>query len=184
MNKAVIFDRDGTIIKEAGYIKDPKLVKILQGVVDGLDIIKKLGFLRIVLSNQSGIGRGLMTLRDVEKINWWMEDYLLKEGQRLDGIFFSIDPPWIDSKTRKPATGLLIKIIEWYRIDIKNLFIVGDKKDDILLARNIGAKEVLVLTGHGKETIKEIKPDLVFSDILSFANYLRDTYVQNIRIYI
>lgn len=177
MNKAVIFDRDGTIIKEAGYIKDPKLVKILPGVPEGLDMIKKLGFLRIVLSNQSGIGRGLMTLRDVEKINWWMEDYLLKEGIRLDGIFFSIDPPWIDSKTRKPATGLLEKIIEWFKIDIKHLFVVGDKKDDVLLAKNIGAKPVLVLTGHGKETIKEMKPELVFPDILRFAEYLKGIYV-------
>lgn len=177
MNKAVIFDRDGTIIKEAGYIKDPKLVQILPGVIDGLDIIKNLGFLRIILSNQSGIGRGLMKLRDVEKINWWMEDYLIREGIRLDGIFFSIDPPWIDSKTRKPATGLLEKIIEWYKIDLKHLFIVGDKKDDILLARNMGVKEVLVLTGHGKETLKEIKPELVFPNVLSFANYLKQIYV-------
>ncbi len=177
MNKAVIFDRDGTIIKEAGYIKDPKLVKILPGVPEGLEIIKKLGFLKIVLSNQSGIGRGLMTLRDVEKINWWMEDYLLKEGIRLDGIFFSIDPPWIDSKTRKPATGLLEKIIEWFKIDIKHLFVVGDKKDDLLLAKNIGGKPVLVLTGHGKETIKEMKPELIFPDILSFAEYLKGIYV-------
>ena len=177
MNKAIVFDRDGTIIKEAGYIKDPKLVKILPGVIDGLEIIERLGFLRIILSNQSGIGRGLMKLRDVEKINWWMEDYLLKEGIRLDGIFFSIDPPWIDSKTRKPATGLIEKVIDWYKIDLKHLFVVGDKRDDIFLARNIGAKEVLVLTGHGEETAREIKTELVFPDILSFANYLKGIYV-------
>ncbi len=177
MNKAVVFDRDGTIIKEAGYIKDPKLVQILPGVIKGLEIIKELGFLRIILSNQSGIGRGLMKVKDVEKINWWMEDYLLKEGIRLDGIYYSIDPPWLDSKTRKPATGLIEKIIEWFNVDKEHLYIVGDKKDDIFLARNIGAKEVLVLTGHGKETLKELKPEIIFPDILSFARYLKDLYV-------
>jgi len=177
LKKAVVFDRDGTIIKEAGYIKDPKLVKILPGVTEGLKIIEELGFLKIILSNQSGIGRGLMTLRDVEKINWWMEDYLLKEGIRIDGIFFSEDPPWIDSKTRKPATKLIQKIIYWYEIDINHLFVVGDKWEDIFLARNIGAKEVLVLTGHGTETLKKIKPELIFPDIISFAKYLKGIYV-------
>jgi len=159
LRPAAFLDRDGTLNKEKGYIKDPDEVELLPGVVEGLKYLHKRGFLLIVTTNQSGIKRGITQEDDVVKVNKKLEELLKKRGVKLDGIYYSSDLPNSGSLSRKPATGMVDQALKMFPIDRGRMVVVGDKEEDIELARRIGGIGVLVFTGHGRETEKITTPD-------------------------
>jgi len=173
MKPAVFIDRDGTILRFYGYARTPFPPVLIDGASEGIRLLRERGFFVFVITNQSGIGRGLISPKDVEVVNWWMEHLLLREGAGVDGVFYSPDPPWVVSKTRKPGTGLIDWITSFYSIDLEHSWIVGDKMDDILLGRNAGIKSCLVLTGEGEKTLRKIRDiDLVFPCLKTFAEFV------------
>lgn len=146
-----MLDRDGTILVERDYLTDPEAVELVEGAVDGLKRLADLGFGLVVITNQSGVGRGLMTERVLHEIHRRMATILAGEGVVLDGLYYCPHVPEDDCDCRKPRTGMVERAAATLKFDPARCVVVGDKAADIELGRAIGATTVLVRTGHGAE---------------------------------
>ncbi len=156
MNKAVFFDRDGTLIKDKSYLSKVSDIEILDGSAEGIAMLNKLGYLVIIVTNQSGVARGYMEEKDVKMVNDALIRELSLRGARVDDFFYcphykgGIVPKYaVECKCRKPDPGMAYLAKEKYDIDFSQSFVVGDKESDMGLARNIGAGAILVRTGYG-----------------------------------
>lgn len=145
-----MLDRDGTLIYERHYLADPDQVELLPGVVDGLRLLRNMGLGLVVLTNQSGLARGLFDLATLEKIHARMEQLLMDEGLELDGIYYCPHLPEQGCSCRKPAVGMVERATKALNFNSAESFMVGDKDIDIRLGKNVGAKTILVLTGYGQ----------------------------------
>ena len=156
-HKAVFLDRDGTIIRDTNYLKDISEIVFYKGAAGALKELRNLGFKLVVISNQSGIARGLFTARDVEKVNAFIQRKLALKGARIDRYYYC---PHITNDRcgcRKPKTGMLKKAARDLHIDIKRSFIIGDKLTDLELGRNACIPAILVRTGRGVKELKTSK---------------------------
>ncbi len=154
---AVFLDRDGTINEQMGYINHPSRFFLLPGAAEAIRLLNANGFLSIVVSNQSGVARGYFPLELVYEIHSKMEKMLEKDGARLDGIFFCPHHPRgavpeysVKCDCRKPETGLIAQACRKLEIDRTRSYVVGDRCQDLEMARSAGLKGVLVLTGYGR----------------------------------
>lgn len=165
MNKAVFLDRDGTLNFDVGYLSKIEDIYIFEGVVESLKKLKDSGYLNIIITNQSGVARGLFTLSNLKTIHEKFLNLLSYEGECLiDDIFFSpyhkdgtIEEFKKESICRKPDTGMIDKAVSKYDIDLSKSFFIGDSLVDMQCAVNAGLKKILVKTGYGIKTFKDIK---------------------------
>ncbi|MGA2272896.1 MAG: HAD family hydrolase [Bryobacteraceae bacterium] len=164
--RAVFFDRDGTLMEEVEYCSDPARVKVISGVPEALEELKNAGFLAIIVSNQSGIGRGLFTEAQYTAVQ---EELLRQIGaHRIDASYFCPDAPGVPSLRRKPAPGMVLEAAAEFEIDLAASFLVGDKASDIECGRRAGARTILVRTGYGAALERDpgfIAPDHVANDV-------------------
>ncbi len=169
MKAPVVFlDRDGTINKEVGYLNDPSLLELLPGAANGIQALKQAGFKVVIITNQSGLARGYFSLTTLEEIHRELLRQLALHGAYIDGIYFCPHHPDEGCPCRKPATALVEKAVIELGLDISRAYVVGDKRIDLLLAKNIGAKGVLVLTGYGhSELALLVKQKIIFPDIIA-----------------
>jgi histidinol-phosphate phosphatase family protein len=146
---AVFFDRDGTLMEEVQYCADPALVRVYPGVPEALRKLKQAGFRVFVISNQSGIGRGLFTLEQYRAVE---AEFLRQIGEGLiDASYFCPDAPDVPSTRRKPEPGMVFEAAGEFAIDLARSYFVGDKAADIECGRRAGTRTILVLTGYGAE---------------------------------
>jgi len=150
---AVFVDRDGTLMKEVNYCRDPSLVEVFEGVRQGLLALKAAGFRTVLVTNQSGIGRGNMTLEEYEAVHARLVELLGPET--LDGAYMSPEAPGEPSLRRKPAPGMLLEAARDLNLDLQRSWIVGDKDIDIQCGLNAGVGGILVRTGHGASATGE-----------------------------
>ena len=136
--KTVLLDRDGTIIYNRHYLSDPDDIEFLPGALDGLRRMRDLGLRMVLITNQSGIGRGYFTEERLREIHDRFEAMLADEGVRLDGIYFCPHTPDDDSDCRKPRTGMVDRAAQELGFDIQDAVMIGDSAADIGLARNLG----------------------------------------------
>jgi D-glycero-D-manno-heptose 1,7-bisphosphate phosphatase len=149
MNRAVFFDRDGTLMEEVAYCSDPRLVRVYPGVPEALRRLRAAGWLTFIVTNQSGIGRGLFTLEQYRAVE---REFLGQLGaDTIDGSYFCPDPPGVPSLRRKPEPGMLLEAAAAYSLDLPSCWMVGDKALDIECGRRAGTRTILVLTGYGNE---------------------------------
>ncbi|MCX7770011.1 MAG: HAD family hydrolase [Proteobacteria bacterium] len=184
MKKYVFLDRDGTVCVEKEYLDDYKKMEFIDGVEKALKMIKQKGYLVIIITNQSGVARGKFSIEEAENQKRYFIDYFLKKGIKIDGYYYCPHHPEgiikefaIDCDCRKPKAGLIYKAISDNNIDLSNSYVVGDKKIDIELALNIGAKPVLVRTGYGIEEEKKVlvKDKIqIFDNLYKFALSLKE----------
>jgi histidinol-phosphate phosphatase family protein len=178
MFRAVLIDRDGTLNEDTGYINDPDDVKLLPGAAEAIKLLKGAGLKVIVITNQSGVGRGYITPDQLAKVNARLVELLKKEGAPIDGIYFCPHLPPHEQTggcdCRKPKPGMARRAASEHALDLKASFVIGDKSADVGLARNIGAKAVLVLTGYGSEVAgkNECSPDFVANGVLEAARWI------------
>jgi histidinol-phosphate phosphatase family protein len=151
MKPCVFFDRDGTLIEERNYLSDPEQVVLLPGAAEAVRRAREAGFLAVVLTNQSGVGRGYFRMEDVEAVHRRMEELLAAEGAHLDAIYVCPHAPEEDCLCRKPRTGLVELAARELGIDLPRSWMIGDKAADIEMARNAGMRGALVMTGYGAE---------------------------------
>jgi histidinol-phosphate phosphatase family protein len=155
MKRAAVFlDRDGTLINERGYLNDPARIHFYRSVVPALKILRKAGFRLVVITNQSGIGRGLVTLRQLEQIHRRFRALLKSRGAAVDAIFFCPHLPDDGCSCRKPRTALPRRAARRFHLDLRRSFVVGDQLRDVEMARNMGGRGILVLTGAGRQNRK------------------------------
>ena len=171
---AVFVDRDGTIMRDADYCSDPEQVQIFAGVPEALRRLKSKGYKLIIITNQSGIGRGLITMEQYHAV----ETKVLRElgPDLIDATYFCPDVPGQHSNCRKPAPGMILQASREHRIDLSSSFFVGDKEIDAECGRNAGLRTIRVQTGFQPDTTDTVAdwvaPDLVAAAkiIAEFAN--------------
>jgi D-glycero-D-manno-heptose 1,7-bisphosphate phosphatase len=147
MTPAVFFDRDGTLMEEVHYCSDPALVRVYPGASDALRRLKAAGFRAFVITNQSGIGRGLFTEAQYHAVH---NEFLRQLGPgSIDASYFCPDVPGAPSTRRKPEPGMVLEAAAAFGIDLANSFFIGDKAADIECGRRAGTRTILVLTGYG-----------------------------------
>ena len=145
--RAVFFDRDGTLMEEAHYCKDPAKVRVFAGVPEALGRLKGAGFGVFVVSNQSGIGRGWITEEQHQAVQ---AEFLRQAGPGLvDGSYYCPDAPGTESKCRKPEPGMVLRAAAEHGVELARSFFVGDREADVECGRRAGTKTIQVRTGYG-----------------------------------
>ena len=162
---AIFIDRDGTLNEDIGYVSTPEQLTLYPWAAEAVRLVNEAGLKAIVITNQSGIARGIYTEETLNAIHRKMIEELAMHGAKLDGVYYCPHHPKIggaryriECDCRKPRTGMLDRAAREHNIDLSRSFVIGDKASDINLARNAGAQAALVLTGYGRET--EAHPDL------------------------
>ena len=158
---AAFLDRDGTIIFDRNYLSSPEQVKIYSYAAESINKLRKAGFKIIVVTNQSGIGRGMFSQKEYVKVNKRFLSLLKEQGAKIDGVYHC---PHIDKdkcNCRKPKPGMALSAAQKHNIDLSRSYTVGDSVRDYLLGFNTGGKGILVLTGHGKQQQEKIKGEKV-----------------------
>jgi histidinol-phosphate phosphatase family protein len=149
LSAAIFIDRDGTIIEDVPYCSHPRQVKVFPGVPQALRRLKAKGFKLIVITNQSGIGRGFFTLDDYRSVESEVSRQL---GDGLiDATYFCPDVPGRRSSHRKPSPGMILQAKREHQIDLARSFFVGDKEIDVECGRNAGARTIRVQTGSDRD---------------------------------
>jgi rfaE bifunctional protein nucleotidyltransferase chain/domain len=151
MEKAVFLDRDGVLIEDTGYPHLIEEMKILPGASEAIKRLKKAGYLIVIVSNQSGIARGLFTEKEMEEFNRKLVYQLRKEGATIDAIYFCPHHPEGKVKKhkkscecRKPKPGMLLKAAREHMISLQNSWMIGDKEDDIAAGKAVGCKTIKI----------------------------------------
>lgn len=175
MNQAVFLDRDGVITQDPPhYAHRLDQLKLIPRSAEAIRLLNENGFKVIVVSNQSGIARGYYQEKDIKIFNHAMEEELKKKGAYIDAIYYCPHHPdaeivayRIDCDCRKPKPGMLKHAEIDFDLDLKESFMIGDKRSDILAGHAAGCKTILVLTGHGKEesSKNELEVDFISVDL-------------------
>lgn len=150
LKPAVFLDRDGTIINERGYLSDPMNMVFYPSAFPALRRLQKSGYRLIVITNQSGVGRGYFSLKTLSRINDFFLRKLKKKGITVSGIYFCPHRPNAGCRCRKPKPFLVYKAAREHAIDIPASYVIGDQWRDTELGLRSGATPVLVLTGAGR----------------------------------
>jgi len=182
--RAVFLDRDGTLNKDVGYPNSFEAIEIYSYSYEAVRRIHEAGFLAVVMTNQSGIGRGLIEENKLKDIHQRMLDLFIKNNARLDGVYYC--PHYINSVNpeyrkacfcRKPNPGMALKAAEDLNIQLEGSYMVGDKAEDIEFGLNFDATPVLLLTGHGQKALRKlsekgIHPAFVAKDLLEAVDWI------------
>lgn len=169
---AVFTDRDGTLNREVGYLSALEGLRLLPGAATGVRRLRDAGFAVVVVSNQSGVARGLTRYETVSEINGELRRRLATRGAALDALYFCPHHPAAGRapfrrvcRCRKPAPGLVRKAARDLTLDVAGSYVVGDTERDLALAAAIGVPGILVLTGHGRETRRTLGGDVAVAHV-------------------
>ena len=151
--RAVFLDRDGTLNVEKEYLSDPDLLVLFPDVLDALVRLRDAGWLLVVVTNQSGIGRGYYSEADMHRVNARLREMLAEAGVELAEIYYAPEAPEQPSRGRKPSPQFLLDAAARYGIDLAASYMIGDKLSDLECGWNAGVREsILVRTGYGTKT--------------------------------
>lgn len=172
----VVLDRDGVINYESdAYIKCPAEWIPIPGSLDAIARLNRAGFTIVVATNQAGVGRGLFDLATLEAIHRKMLAAIEAAGGKLAGIFYCPHRPGDDCDCRKPKPGLLRQIEKRFNLSLKGIPTIGDSLRDIEAAEAVDARPILVLTGYGEETLRQLSAPRrveVFADLATAVEHL------------
>lgn len=180
---AVFLDRDGTIIEEKNYLADPEDVRILPGVAEALRNLRAGGFARIVVTNQSAVGRGMITEERLHEIHEAMHHRLHEQGAAVDAVYYCPDAPALDDASedknskRKPGAGMLRAAAADLGLDLSSSWMIGDQIGDLLAGNRAGCVgSILVGTGKGlsAEGASREVPHLAAKDLLAASEMILD----------
>lgn len=151
--RAVFIDRDGTLIEDAEYLSDPRGVDVLPGSMEALRRLNEAGLPVVLVTNQSGIAQGLLTIEDFEATQRRLTELMIGVGAHLDGVYMCPHHPDIDGPCdcRKPGAALYRRAADELCIDLSRSFYVGDRYRDVAVTEEVGGVPLVVLTGEGGE---------------------------------
>lgn len=159
--RAVFWDRDGTLMREVDYCGHPSRVEAIPGAGEALRELSACGWLQVVITNQSGIGRGYFSEEDFHAVN---AELARQIGVTPDAIYFCPDAPPAPSDRRKPSPAMVLEACRDLGIDPALSWFVGDKDVDIACGQAAGCRTILVLTGYGCEQSPKCNPDFIEPD--------------------
>jgi D-glycero-D-manno-heptose 1,7-bisphosphate phosphatase len=177
MNRAVFLDRDGTLIVEKNYLHRPEDVAIFPGAGAALKRLCDAGFKLIIVTNQSGIGRGYYTMAEAERVNERVSKLLASDGVRFEKIYIAPEAPDQPSRVRKPSPQFIFDARDEFNLNLAESFMVGDKLIDLECGWNAGVKKsILVRTGYGAEVerdeAEEIRRAVVVDGLREMAEWI------------
>jgi D-glycero-D-manno-heptose 1,7-bisphosphate phosphatase len=172
-SKVVVLDRDGTIVIDRGYADDAASLEFAPRAAEGLRFFHANGYRLLVITNQSGVGRGLFALERVHEMNARLEVMVSEAGARLERIYFCPHAPEAGCACRKPAPGLLAQAAAELRFDPACAVVIGDKESDIEFGRRAGATTILI-AAQGPSPAARVQPDFVARDLLAAAHELME----------
>ena len=174
---AVFLDRDGTIIDDVGYLNEPEKVRLLPGAADAVRRMRSAGYRVVIISNQSGIARGLLDEPTLAQIQTRLEELLDREGASLDGVYYC---PYLDgpqavveayrrnSELRKPRPGMLFQAARELNLDLKQSWMIGDSTSDVAAGHRAGCRTILIRS-HRQEGPANERPATCTVDSLAEA---------------
>ncbi|MGH7407888.1 MAG: lipopolysaccharide heptosyltransferase II, partial [Candidatus Methylomirabilales bacterium] len=182
---AVILDRDGTINEEVGYIGSPDQLRLIPGAAAALRRLQAAGFCLVIVTNQAGVARGYFDETALQRVNAHLLALLAAEGVRAAGLYYCPHHPTEGHapyrqvcQCRKPGDGMIRRAAEEHGLDLARSFVIGDHLSDVLLGRGVGARSVLLLTGHGREEAAKVAgtpgavPDRIAADLEEAAAWV------------
>jgi len=166
-----ILDRDGTLIVLKNYLSDPDEVVLLPGVLEGLHQLRAMGLGLIVITNQSGVGRGHFDEARLAEIHARLSELLVDSGIQLDGIYYCPHTPEESCTCRKPNPGLIQMAARKLDFDPSECYVIGDNISDIELGQRVRATTFLIRTGYGAqvESQGDATPDYVQDDLVAVS---------------
>ena len=179
---AIFLDRDGTLIEDVGYPHRPEDLRLLPGVVPALQKLQALGFVLVVVTNQSGIARGYFSEDQMHAFHALLGQQLIQAGVRIEAFYHcpfhpeaSVAEYRCDSPLRKPKPGMLLLAAEERGLDLSVSFAIGDKKSDVLAGQAATCRTILVQTGKAGTGEPELaaQPDFVAADLPVAAEWIR-----------
>jgi D,D-heptose 1,7-bisphosphate phosphatase len=181
---AVFLDRDGTLNEDPGYLSDPNLVRLFPGTGEALAFLKnEMGFKLIVISNQSGISRRLLSKEMVDAVNNRINELLSVYNVSIDAFYYCPFHPDFstkeEAKCRKPSPYMIFQAVRDFTIDLEGSYLVGDSASDIECGINAGLKTILVRTGMGEESFSVLKkqnkfPTFVAQNIIEVSSIIKN----------
>ncbi len=179
MRAAVFLDRDGTINEDAGYVHQVEDFVWIDGAREAIARFNAAGLVVVVVTNQGGIAHGYYTEAHVETLHTWMHARLAEAGARVDAVYYAPTHPdgvveryTVEHADRKPGTGMFDQAIRDLSLDAARSFMVGDKATDLIPARALGMRAVLVETGHGRQQGEGVPADLVAPSLREAADWI------------
>jgi D-glycero-D-manno-heptose 1,7-bisphosphate phosphatase len=172
----VLLDRDGTINEEDGYVLAPNQLRLIPGAAEAIRDLRGLGLGIVVLTNQSPVGRGWITPAQLDAIHLRLRALLHDAGADVDAIEHCPHAPDDGCGCRKPRTGMVERAAAELGFDPGEAFVVGDHARDVAMGRAVGARTILVMTGHGHDELPGARPyaDHVVADLAAAAVLIRD----------
>lgn len=163
--KAVFIDRDGTLIEEVNFLSNVEDLRVFPYTSEAVRLLKDAGFLVIVVTNQSGIGRGIYDEAAMHSIHEAMQEQL---ENMIDAFYYCPHLPCDGCDCRKPELGMINLALKDFEIDLQGSWMIGDKKIDVETGKNAGTKTAMVMTGYGRSHSKalDVMPDVLAENLL------------------
>jgi len=166
VRRALFVDRDGTLNPDLHYLKDSDRLELFRGVGRALALAHAHGYLVVCVTNQSGVGRGIYSTADVDRMHARLNGLLAREGTRIDAFYYCPHAPEENCRCRKPGTGLFADARRDLNLDFGTSAIIGDRVVDVEAGRSIGLVTALVVPpGHKEETERELAAHAVAPEI-------------------
>ncbi len=187
LRRAIFMDRDGTLNEEVSYVRNLSEFRLFDFSAEAVKLINESGWLAIIVTNQSGIARGLFSEDFLQQVHRQMKVEMEESGARIDAIYYCPHHPTIgeppyrqDCGCRKPKPGLLNRAFEDFGLDLSACVVIGDRFRDIQMAQAVGSRGVLVLTGYGREELESDsskwpkQPDHIAENLLEAVRWAID----------
>lgn len=168
LTRAIFFDRDDTLIVDVPYNGDPEYVELMPGAREACRLLFDLGYKLIIISNQSGVGRGMITPEQVQAVNERILELLGKE--LFTAVYCCYDAPDQPNSCRKPSPHMLLQAQKEHQLDLGRSFMIGDKTDDVLAGRNAGCRTVWL---NPKGRPPTVPADFTASDLRQAALWIK-----------
>ncbi|HEY3378392.1 MAG TPA: HAD family hydrolase [Armatimonadota bacterium] len=183
-HRAIFLDRDGTLILDVGYPRDPRQVQLLPGVLDGLTALRDAGFLLVMISNQSGVGRGLISEHEMAQVHARVTKLFAGHGITFAGAYYCPHAPTESCTCRKPQPGLLQTAAQALQIDLSRSFMVGDKPSDVMAGWHAGCRSALLAGEKSVAQPGELAPgvpDITAPDLWAASQWILNVSAEESR---
>ncbi len=191
MNKAIFLDKDGTLIEDVPYNVNPDLVRFTLHAIEGLQLLQVAGYRLIIITNQSGIARGIFKEADLQPLFNYIEHTLAEQNIHITGFYYSpnhpegtVAPYNISCNNRKPMPGMLLQAAKDHQINLSASWMIGDILHDVEAGKRAGCKSVLINNGGETEWIKDNpyrEPDFIAADIKEAAVHIIEQSISTLQ---